>query len=42
MLLTYFYDKKLQYELIMEKPMTIILDNYKVHHTFVFKNYVIY
>lgn len=36
MLLSYFYDKKLQHDLIMEKPMAIILDNYKVHHAIVF------
>ena len=36
MLLSYFYDKKLQYELIMEKPIAMILDNYKVHHAIVF------
>lgn len=36
MLLAYFYNKKLQYELIIEKPRAIILDNYKVHHTIVF------
>ena len=37
MLLSYFYDKKLQYDLIMEKPIAVILDNYKVHHAIVFK-----
>jgi len=36
MLLSYFYDKKLQNELIMEKPIAVILDNYKVHHSIVF------
>lgn len=36
MLLAYFYDKELQYELIMEKPIAVILDNYKVHHAIVF------
>lgn len=36
MLLSYFYDKELQYELIMEKPIAVILDNYKVHHAIVF------
>lgn len=35
MLLSYFYDKKLQNELIMEKPIAVILDNYKVHHSIV-------
>lgn len=37
MLLSYFYDKKLQYDLIMEKPIAVNLDNYKVHHAIVFK-----
>ncbi|WP_323736347.1 transposase [Methanosphaera sp. ISO3-F5] len=36
MLLSYFYNKNLQHKLIMEKPMAIILDNYKVHHAIVF------
>jgi len=36
MLLAYFYDKKLQQELIMEKPLAIILDNYRVHHAIIF------
>lgn len=37
MLLSYFYDKKLQKLLIDEKPIAVILDNYKVHHAIVFK-----
>ena len=37
MLLAYFYDKELQHELIMEKPIAMILDNYKVHHALPFK-----
>lgn len=37
MLLSYFYDKKLQKELIMEKPIAMVLDNYKVHHALPFK-----
>ena len=37
MLLSYFYDKELQHDLIMEKPIAVILDNYKVHHAIVFK-----
>lgn len=37
MLLSYFYDKKLQHDLIMEKPVAVILDNYKVHHAIVFE-----
>ena len=36
MLLAYFYDEKLQQELIMEKPLAIILDNYRVHHAIIF------
>lgn len=36
MLLAHFYDEELQYELIMEKPIAVILDNYKVHHAIVF------
>ena len=36
MLLAYFYDKKLQDQLIMEKPLAVILDNYSVHHAIVF------
>lgn len=36
MLLSFFYDKEPQYELIMEKPIAVILDNYKVHHAIVF------
>ena len=37
MLLSYFYDEKLQYDLIIEKPIAVILENYKVHHAIVFK-----
>lgn len=36
MLLAFFSDKKLQHELIMEKPIAIILDNYSVHHAIFF------
>ena len=36
MLLSYFMDKNLQHQLIMEKPIAIILDNYSVHHAIVF------
>ena len=36
MLLSYFFDKELQHSLIMEKPLAVILDNYKVHHAIVF------
>lgn len=36
MLLSYFFDKKLQNELIIEKPIAVILDNYSVHHAIVF------
>lgn len=36
MLLAFFSDKKLQHELIMEKPIAIILDNYTVHHAIFF------
>ena len=37
MLLSYFYDKELQYELIMEKPIATVLDNYSVHRALPFK-----
>ena len=36
MLLSYFMDKNLQHQLIMEKPIEVILDNYSVHHAIVF------
>ena len=36
MLLSYFMDKNLQHQLIMEKPIAVILDNYSVHHATVF------
>lgn len=36
MLLSYFSDKNLQNQLIMEKPIAVILDNYSVHHAIVF------
>ena len=36
MLLAFFSDKELQHELIMEKPIAVILDNYSVHHTIFF------
>ena len=36
MLLSYFMDKNLQHQLIMEKPIAVILDNYSVHHAIVF------
>jgi len=36
MLLAFFSDKKLQHELIMEKPIAVILDNYSVHHAIFF------
>jgi len=36
MLLGYFMDKNLQHQLIMEKPIEIILDNYSVHHAIAF------
>ena len=36
MLLSYFMDKNLQHQLIMEKPIIVILDNYSVHPTIVF------
>ena len=36
MLLSYFYDKSLKHQLIIEKPMAIILDNYSVHHALPF------
>lgn len=36
MLLAYFNNKKLQHQLIMEKPLAVILDNYSVHHAIVF------
>ena len=35
-LLSYFFDKNLQHQLIMEKPIAVILDNYSVHHAIVF------
>ena len=35
-LLSYFMDKNLQQQLIMEKPIAVILDNYSVHHAIVF------
>ena len=31
MILSYFFDKNLQHQLIIEKPIAIILDNYSVH-----------
>lgn len=37
MLLAFFYDNELQHELIMEKPIAMILDNYSVHHALPFK-----
>ena len=37
MLLSYFMDKNLQHQLIMEKPIAVILDNYSVHHAIVFR-----
>ena len=36
MLLSYFFDKNLQHQLIIEKPIAVILDNYSVHHAIVF------
>ena len=36
MLLSYFFDKNLQHQLIIEKPIAIILDNYSVHHAIAF------
>lgn len=36
MLLSYFYDNELQKLLINEKPIAVILDNYRVHHAIVF------
>ena len=36
MLLAFFSDKELQHELIMEKPIAVILDNYSVHHAIFF------
>ena len=36
MLLSCFMDKNLQHQLIMEKPIAVILDNYSVHHAIVF------
>ena len=36
MLLSYFMDKNLQHQLIMEIPIAVILDNYSVHHATVF------
>ena len=36
MLLSYFYDETLQHQLILEKPLTIVLDNYSVHHALPF------
>ena len=37
MLLSYFYDKELQHQLIMAKPIATVLDNYSVHHALPFK-----
>ena len=37
MLLAYFYDKKTSNELIIEKSIVMVLDNYKVHHALPFK-----
>ena len=37
MLLSYFYEKELQHELIMEKPIALVLDNYSVHNALPFK-----
>ena len=36
MLLSFFSNKELQYELIMGKPIAVILDNYSVHHAIFF------
>lgn len=36
MLLAFFSDKNLQHQLIMEKPIAVILDNYSVHHAIFF------
>ena len=36
MLLAFFSDKELQHELIMEKPIAVILYNYSVHHAIFF------
>lgn len=36
MLLAFFSDKEFQHELIMEKPIAVILDNYGVHHAIFF------
>ena len=36
MILSYFFDKNLQRQLIIEKPISIILDNYSVHHAIAF------
>ena len=36
MLLAFFSDKELQHELIMEKPIAVILDNYSVHNAIFF------
>ena len=36
MLLAFFSNKELQHELIIEKPIAVILDNYSVHHAIFF------
>ena len=36
MVLAFFSDKELQHELIMEKSIAVILDNYSVHHAIFF------
>ena len=35
-LLSFFSDNLIKHELIMEKPIAVILDNYSVHHTLFF------
>lgn len=42
MLLAFFSDKELQHELIMEKPIAVILDNYSVHHAIFSQNYAMF
>ena len=36
MLLTLFFDEKLQNEIQLEKPHALVLDNYSVHHAIYF------
>lgn len=35
-MLLFFFDKNLQHQLIIEKPISIILDNYSVYHAIAF------